>query len=83
MKTMTKTLTNGLPAIHPNEFLYEILDELGLTQAAFAQVIGVSPCVCRTCSRTSAPSLLSLPCAWVAHSIKRRSIGSICKRHTT
>ncbi len=43
MKTMTKSLTNGLPAIHPGEFLYEILDELGLTQVAFAQVIGVSP----------------------------------------
>lgn len=37
------TLTNGLPAIHPGEFLHEILDELGLTQAAFALAIGVSP----------------------------------------
>lgn len=43
MKTTTKSLANGLPAIHPGEFLYEILDELGLTQAAFAQAIGVSP----------------------------------------
>ena len=43
MKTMTKTLTNDLPAIHTGKFLYEILDELGLTQSAFAQVIGVSP----------------------------------------
>ena len=38
-----KNLTNGLPAIHPGEFLHEILDELGLTQAAFADAIGVSP----------------------------------------
>lgn len=38
-----KDLTNGLPAIHPGEFLHEILDELGLTQAAFAQAIGISP----------------------------------------
>ena len=38
-----KNLTNGLPAIHPGEFLKEILDELGLTQAAFADAIGVSP----------------------------------------
>ena len=38
-----KNLTNGLPAIHPGEFLKEILDELGLTQAAFAEAIGVSP----------------------------------------
>jgi addiction module HigA family antidote len=33
----------GLPAIHPGEFLRETLDELGLTQAAFAEAIGVSP----------------------------------------
>lgn len=38
-----KNLTNGLPAIHPGEFLQEILEELGLTQAAFAAAIGVSP----------------------------------------
>ncbi len=35
--------TNGLPPIHPGEFLREILDELGLTQAAFAAAIGISP----------------------------------------
>ena len=39
----TKKPVNGLPAIHPGEFLREMLDELGLTQAAFAQAIGVSP----------------------------------------
>lgn len=33
---------NGLPAIHPGELLRETLDELGLTQAVFAQAIGVS-----------------------------------------
>ena len=33
---------SGLPAIHPGEFLREILDELGLTQAAFAKLLGVS-----------------------------------------
>lgn len=38
-----KKLTNGLPAIHPGEFLHEILDELALTQTAFAQAIGISP----------------------------------------
>lgn len=38
-----KNLTNGLPAIHPGEFLHEILDELGLTQTAFAQALGISP----------------------------------------
>jgi addiction module HigA family antidote len=34
---------NGLPPIHPGEFLRETLEELGLTQAAFAAAIGVSP----------------------------------------
>ena len=33
---------NGLPAIHPGEFLKEALDKLGLTQAQFARAIGVS-----------------------------------------
>ena len=34
---------NGLPPIHPGVFLKEILDELGISQNAFAQAIGVSP----------------------------------------
>ena len=34
---------NGLPAIHPGEFLRETLDELGLTQAAFASALSISP----------------------------------------
>lgn len=33
---------NGLPAIHPGEFLAEILAEFGLSQAEFARKIGVS-----------------------------------------
>ena len=36
-------LANGLAAIHPGAFLRETLDELGLTQAAFAEALGVSP----------------------------------------
>jgi plasmid maintenance system antidote protein VapI len=44
---------NGLPAIHPGEFLREALDELGMTQASFAEAIGVSPCVCHICSRAT------------------------------
>jgi addiction module HigA family antidote len=36
-------IKNGLPPIHPGEFLRETLGELGLTQAAFAAAIGVSP----------------------------------------
>lgn len=38
-----KKNANGLAAIHPGEFLRETLDELGLTQAAFADALGVSP----------------------------------------
>ena len=34
--------TSGLTAIHPGEFLAEILAELGVSQAAFARAIGVS-----------------------------------------
>ena len=33
---------NGLPAIHPGEFLRETLDDMALTQAALADAIGVS-----------------------------------------
>jgi addiction module HigA family antidote len=36
-------IKSGLPAIHPGEFLREILDERGLSQAHFARAIGVSP----------------------------------------
>jgi addiction module HigA family antidote len=32
-----------LPAIHPGEFLAETLEELGVSQAAFARALGVSP----------------------------------------
>lgn len=34
---------SGLPTIHPGEFLHEILDELGMSQASFARKIGVAP----------------------------------------
>lgn len=36
-------INNGLPPIHPGVFLKEILDELGISQNAFAHAIGVSP----------------------------------------
>ena len=39
----TKSVTNGMPPIHPGEFLREILEDLGMTQAAFAEAISVSP----------------------------------------
>ena len=34
--------TNGLPAIHPGEFMKEALEELNLSQAQFARAISVS-----------------------------------------
>lgn len=33
---------NGLPTIHPGEYLAETLEELGVSQAEFARAIGVS-----------------------------------------
>lgn len=36
-------IKNGLPPIHSGVFLKEILDELGMSQNAFAHAIGVSP----------------------------------------
>lgn len=35
-------LANGLPPIHPGEFLKEALEELGFSQAHFSRAIGVS-----------------------------------------
>lgn len=34
---------NGMPPIHPGEFVEEILEDLGMSQAALARAIGVSP----------------------------------------
>jgi len=34
---------NNLPPVHPGEFLKEILDDLGISQAGFAHAIGLSP----------------------------------------
>ena len=34
--------TNGLPPIHPGEYIREALEDLGLTQAALAKSLGVS-----------------------------------------
>ncbi len=37
------SIQNGLPPIHPGEFLKEILQELEISQADFARQIHVSP----------------------------------------
>lgn len=34
---------SGLPILHPGEYLAELLEELDLSQASFARLIGVSP----------------------------------------
>jgi antitoxin HigA-1 len=34
---------SGLPPIHPGDFLAETLHELGISQAHFARLIGISP----------------------------------------
>jgi len=34
---------NNLPPVHPGEFLKEILGDLGISQAGFANAIGLSP----------------------------------------
>ena len=36
-------IKNGLPPIHPGEFLKEALDELGISQAGFARSLGIAP----------------------------------------
>jgi antitoxin HigA-1 len=35
-------IKNGLPAMHPGEFLKETLEDIGTSQAEFARAIGVS-----------------------------------------
>jgi antitoxin HigA-1 len=37
-----KNTLNGLPPIHPGEYIREALEGLGMTQAALAQALGVS-----------------------------------------
>lgn len=36
-------IKSGLPPVHPGEFLREALEELSISQAQFARVIGVAP----------------------------------------
>ena len=38
---MERTI-NGLPPIHPGEYIREALDDLGITQAALAKTLGIS-----------------------------------------
>ncbi|MFN0315690.1 MAG: HigA family addiction module antitoxin [Burkholderiales bacterium] len=36
-------IKSGLPAVHPGEFLREVLEEIKISQAQFARAIRVSP----------------------------------------
>jgi addiction module HigA family antidote len=36
-------IKSGLPAIHPGEFLKEILEDREISQAQFARAVGVAP----------------------------------------
>jgi addiction module HigA family antidote len=36
-------MKSGLPAIHPGEFLKEILEDRGISQAQFARAVGMAP----------------------------------------
>jgi len=36
-------IQNGLPPVHPGQFLRETIEELRISQAQFARAIGVSP----------------------------------------
>ncbi len=42
MKHTIDRTHNGLPPIHPGEYIREALEDLGLTQAALAKSLGVS-----------------------------------------
>jgi addiction module HigA family antidote len=35
-------MKSGLPAVHPGQFLKEILEDRGISQAQFARAVGVS-----------------------------------------
>ena len=70
--------TSGLAAIHPGEFLAEILVRLGVSQAAFARAIGVSPIRVSYVIGGSRSVTGSWHYCSVRRSASLRNIGSIC-----
>ena len=42
MKHTIERTSNGLPPIHPGDYIREALEDSGLTQAALAKLLGVS-----------------------------------------
>ena len=48
-----KRTINGLPPVHPGEYIREVLEDLGMTQAALAKTLGFLRCAFRIwCERS-------------------------------
>ena len=67
---------NGLPVIHPGEYLAEILEELCISQTALARAIGVSPMRISYVLKESAAVRLSWRSCLAKLSINPQSTGS-------
>jgi addiction module HigA family antidote len=63
---MTTQTLNGLPAIHPGEFLAEILEDAAMSQAEFARRVGVSPMRISHVINGSRPVTAELACLFGA-----------------
>ena len=73
----------GLPAIHPGEFLREILEDRGISQAQFARAIGVAPMRISHVVKGTRPVTADWLYYLARRSPKPLSIGSISKQLTT
>jgi hypothetical protein len=76
---MTKT---SPPVIHPGELLAEILAQLGLSQAAFAHAIGVSPMRISHVIRGTRPVTAELAYSSGGRSSNPRNTGSTSRPTT-
>ena len=72
-------IKSGLPSIHPGEFLAEILEGLGMSQAEFSRAIGVSPMRVSHVIKGSRPVTAELAYYLAARLTRHRSTGSICR----
>jgi transcriptional regulator with XRE-family HTH domain len=70
-------MKSGLPAIHPGEFLKEILEDRRVSQAQFARAIGVAPMRVSHVGAPAAPALAAAgrqrrcACCWPAAELSR------------
>jgi addiction module HigA family antidote len=76
---MTKTAP---PVIHPGELLAEILAQLGLSQAAFARAVGVSPMRISHVIRGTRPVAVELALLFGRALTSRRNTGSTSRPAT-